>query len=725
MAANDELPPLPTITPQKIKRLIVLLASTNSMPEARDFRTKFEESKKIAHHYDKMRNFHGEFRGVFTPYIMSIEYLLHDPRVKKVHAAYYPYLSDAKRLEDACAALFIETDVMNDLDKGRLFAPEVQKKIETLAQEQQTPETEKKIEDVVKDALEKKKAEKKKTDYGSLPKKAVPDEKKEEAKSSLPKIEIPPSSLVLPPVKPTNTWRFRAKLVGSRVAPHVRNISKKVSHGAYMIYKKHPVTARAAIGAAIGGIASTAFGWPGSPITGFIAGVAAPYIAKRAFEIISPPPRPEPEEDEFEYEEPDYAQGASRAGGFSMPQDSGGQGYLQGAARPGGFSPSFNSGIAQGAARPSRAMGNNFKNLQRAAGAARNFRSAVTVGRGFALLLNPYIGIPVLIIFIILLFFLLFVILPVNSLFPPGQPTLTNSPENATSQVKLIKSGPSSVNNEAKIVYTITVRNEGTSPASAEVSDAIPADTTYVASNPEAKIENNTAKWALSSMPAGQSQVLTLEVQTVKNDFWAINEAIAKVLSFGFSGGGGGPISVAEGEQDKLVAETVKGQQRNVQILGDEELFVQTVMRNGASQGMVQKEQYLRQIYQASARNNLNPLILLATWGTETGFKVELSNKAFSCPVGVSSDFSRQADCGAKTYTYWMDIFDKKNVDGKLGMDEVLDSAGTQKTGKVCMYYDSLLYSMEWYGPLCHFKDDNANYRPNLVQFYKLFGGFN
>lgn len=718
MAANDELPPLPSITPQKIKRLIVLLASTNAMPEARDFRTKFEESKKIAHQYDKMRNFHGEFRGVFTPYIMSIEYLLHDPRVKKVHAAYYPYLSDAKRLEDACAALFIETDVMNDLDKGRLFAPEVQKKIETIAQEQQTPQTEKKIEEVIKEALEKKKVEKKKIDFGGSYKPV--EEKKEEVKPEAQKIVIPPSTLVLPPAKPSNTWIFRAKLAASKFAP-LKKIGKVISHQGKMLYTKHPVTAKYAISSAIGGIASTVMGWPGMPVTGFIAGIAAPYFAKKAFEIISPPPRPEPEEEEYEYEEPTYAQGAARPGGFSMPQDSGGQGYSQGAARPGGFSSSFNPGVAQGAARPSRTMGNSFKNLQRAAGAARNLRSAVTAVRGFAILLNPYIGIPVL---IILLFFLIFVILPVDSLFPPGQPTLTSSPVGTTSQVKLIKSGPSAVNNGEKIVYTITVRNEGTSPASADVSDAIPVGTKYVESSPGAKIENNTAKWSLPSIPAGQSQTISLTVQPEKNDFWAINEAIAKVLSFGFSSGGG-PISVAEGEQDKLVAETIKGQQRNVQILGDEESFVQTVMRNGASQGMGAKEQFLRQTYQASAKNNLNPLILLATWGTETGFKVELSAKAFSCPVGVSSDFSRQADCGAKTYTYWMDIFDKKNVDGKLGIDEVTDHAGTQKTGKVCMYFDSLLYSMEWYGPLCHFKDDNINYRPNLVQFYKLFGGFN
>src|ERR1700741_3964195 len=99
---------------------------------------------------------------------------------------------------------------------------------------------------------------------------------------------------------------------------------------------------------------------------------------------------------------------------------------------------------------------------------------------------------------------------------------------------------------------------------------------------------------------------------------------------------------------------------------------------------------------------------MLSTLGTETRFQLGLINKALSCPKGVASSFEAQVDCSARlAYDYWMRVFERDNKNGELGIPEVLDEASTIKTGKICMYADSLLYAMEWYEPLCHYKDHN------------------
>jgi hypothetical protein len=199
-------------------------------------------------------------------------------------------------------------------------------------------------------------------------------------------------------------------------------------------------------------------------------------------------------------------------------------------------------------------------------------------------------------------------------------------------------------------------------------------------------------------------------------------------MGSGFAGGNtqGPNMPVDYKTQDALVAATVKGQERNVQILGNRESFIQTVVANGKSEGMERKQVELGKIYDASEKHNVNPLIVLATWGTETGFAT--SGTAFSCSdtgdATLVTDFDRQVNCAARTYAKYMNIFNENNVDGKLGIDVCANISCSVKTGEVCIYDNQLLYSMDMYGPVCHFHHGNENYRPNFVKFYNKFGGF-
>lgn len=294
------------------------------------------------------------------------------------------------------------------------------------------------------------------------------------------------------------------------------------------------------------------------------------------------------------------------------------------------------------------------------------------------------------------------------------------------------------VANGTNITYTLTVTFKGTGSADIIVTDPIPANTDYVSSGASTTLERgndfvsgnfkgvregNNVVWRLKDIPANLPQTLTLTLKPKEKDIWVVNEASWNLNKASPGGAGGTTLSPAEAEQqDRELQGVIGGQGRNVNILGDEETFTQTVIKNGSKLGVTpDKEQFVRVIYRAAVKNRVNPLIVLGTWGTEVGFSTASLATAFSCPVGVVSSFERQANCAAETYSNWMKAFEDKNQGGTLGIDEVRKDGS--KKGKVCTYNDPIIYAFDWYGPICHYYHQNENYRPNMIKFYKTFLG--
>lgn len=307
-------------------------------------------------------------------------------------------------------------------------------------------------------------------------------------------------------------------------------------------------------------------------------------------------------------------------------------------------------------------------------------------------------------------------------------------------EVDLQKSGPTEAENGKQIDYQILVNFKGSCVADVTVTDQVPANTKFLKADSSYKILGgfdtmnvgsagkligNAVTWELKAMTTGQTATLTLSVEPTKEDAWVVNEASYNARfqggTQGGTTGGRGGSSPPEGaqEQDKQLQAVVGGQGRNVAIIGDENAFMSQVIANGAKLGLnATKESYIRMIYQAAQKWNINPLIILGTWGTETGFRPDLADKAFSCPVRVSSSFEAQVDCSARIYNKWMSKFEAENKNGVLPIEAV----GNRK-GAVCEYNDPLIYAMDWYGPICHASDNNVNYRPNMLKYYKAILG--
>lgn len=317
--------------------------------------------------------------------------------------------------------------------------------------------------------------------------------------------------------------------------------------------------------------------------------------------------------------------------------------------------------------------------------------------------------------------------------------------------------GGDAVNNGDKIEFVIIVKYDlacrTRTLKQVEVTDSIPAGLEYVKDSARSGFYNTTQPgaqgvyndssrtltWTFEDFPMSNPVYIFFTVEPTQKtdgswsvqDTWVINEASVRYTGSGGSliggsaggnttGPGGTPVDYKA--QDALVAATVKGQERNTHILGDRTSFIETVARNGLSERMDQKKDQLGKIYDASDKYGINPLIVLATWGTETGFAT--SGTALSCSdtpdPTVSTGFDQQVYCSARTFAKFMDDFNA----GKTTIDVCADKYCRVKTGEVCTYDNQLLYSMDWYGPICHFHDGNENYRPNFVKFYNKFGGF-
>lgn len=324
----------------------------------------------------------------------------------------------------------------------------------------------------------------------------------------------------------------------------------------------------------------------------------------------------------------------------------------------------------------------------------------------------------IIIILLVILLITLSVVF-ILGLFNPFQDTAQNS------QLKIEKtSSKSVVANDEQIDYILKVINQGSSPISSEVSDTIPGGTEYVQ---DSATDNPTIDrdpsgkplrltWRIDGLGAGGIKQLSFSVQPQRQDFWVVNEAEGKITSLSQtgssttpSGSQTDPSSVA-GVNDFNTL--MKGQGRNTFVMGDENSFVAKAVANAPSL-LTGKEDYLRIVYQRATALNVNPLAILVHWGTETGFRVDLQAKAFSCPVRVSSSFGEQAACSSKTFNTWMKVFEEKNTNGQY-FDPKYPN---------CVYDDPFIFAAEMYGPTCRVYDGNENYLKNFVKFYKQILG--
>ncbi|MBI2022339.1 DUF11 domain-containing protein [Candidatus Daviesbacteria bacterium] len=277
-----------------------------------------------------------------------------------------------------------------------------------------------------------------------------------------------------------------------------------------------------------------------------------------------------------------------------------------------------------------------------------------------------------------------------------------------------------SVENGQKIDYLILVKNNNPSKADSQLSDVIPKDTEYIAGSATGgpvEEKNQSGKviklvWQLKEFQPGETRQFTFSVIPLKKDTWIENQAEGKVASLvGLPAPPGGkqvdPQSVS-GINDFNTL--MRGQGRNIAVLGSEDEFVSKVSNNG-SQYVTGKEEYLRKVYKKAVSRNVNPLAVLVHWGTETGFSLDLQNKAFSCPVGVATSFDEQVSCSSNTFDNWMRYFEQNNTDGKLALNDK------------CIYDDPYIFATEKYGPTCVVYDGNDHYLSNFVKFYKQFLG--
>lgn len=656
MAASNAHETPPPLNPRKIKRLIERLSFDNQ------FRTHFEEVVQQNRSYDRIRNIDPEFPGPFTPYYLSLQYLLHDPRLEKLYEQHYKSLSNPQILEYVCAELAKQEHMMGELDKGILFEREDQEALQSIiTPSPESQNEEQKIEEVLKKTVKKKEEEKEQkvtssTSGGGTNAKIKPTIPISAQGAARPSSTAVPSPFSAPhqenvtvaksavaPIenKSHNPLSFRIKQINYTIAPILRNVGKKIGSAGAIFYKKHPITSMAALGSAVGGIVSTIAGWPGSPVSGMAIGALAPAFIRQAMRIVSPPPQAESEEnDNFEID--GSREGGADGGGaeenshFSLPS--------QGMSRPGGFSV------------PGRPLLNRVRNLRRGAQLLRGARTAATLARVAPLMANPIFWIVVGVLILLLIIFLL-IILPTTSLLPPfGDNAGTAT---GASNLRITKSGPLSAekyNSGDRISFTISVTYTGSGVGSAEVVDTLPEKTNYVTANPPGTVEGNKVKWSLTNLSPNTTQTISLEVQTTAEitDSWVVNTVTGSARGGSSSAPGGScPSAEAIAANKKSPEEcqylkpafdihdtNISAEQINTYVSKYAPRFVQAGVGNEAE--FRRRVDYM---IQKSQQVGLNPIIVLGFWKTESGFSTAGNRAQHGCLAKWVNSFESSVNC--------------------------------------------------------------------------------
>lgn len=297
------------------------------------------------------------------------------------------------------------------------------------------------------------------------------------------------------------------------------------------------------------------------------------------------------------------------------------------------------------------------------------------------------------------------------------------SGEFVTIPLTLNKTGPTSAKAGDTLTYTISVEYAG-AYNDITVVDTIPAGTTFMSSNNKVSCDNGPCNAASKSViwkaqennissPVATTYTVVLRA-TVDNK-WIVNIANGTAVAAATGDtGGGDPTS---NDFVKLMT----GQGRNVTVLGDENNFVSTIMKNTKGKlNVAGKEAQLRQLYRAAIQNNINPVILFAMWGVETGWST--TGRSFGCGVtsGVGSGFATQLACIVKAERPGLNglmlEFTKRQKEAGGGPIKHPDS---RYAGNCPAFTDPFIYAYELYTPVCAINDGNSNARANFVNYYK------
>lgn len=383
-------------------------------------------------------------------------------------------------------------------------------------------------------------------------------------------------------------------------------------------------------------------------------------------------------------------------------------------------------GAAEGAAGAEAAAGGAEAALAGAEGAAAGAEGAVAATGGLAAFFASPIGwiVIVVVLFIVLLIIILAVIsqLGGNGQSQPVQPTTIPG-------LSMQLSGPDSVANGQDISYTLTASYTGSSDIIFE--DVVPTNATLVSASGTFTQKTDSGgkvasiMWSLkdtipqttgiaagASSSASQAYTFTLTLHPEQNDVLVKNKILARIAS------GIGPVLPNPNSTD--FDSLMRGQGRNVNVLGDETSFVQRILASGEKR-IQAYENLIRQAYREAVAQNVNPLILIALWGEESGYDTTGRYAAMGCDprqaYGTGKDFSSQLGCAVRTWNTRMTEYNTKAA--KEGVPVKLES----KVGKTCQYDDEFLYAAEIYGPTCVIYDQNDYFHRNFYLHYKKLLG--
>jgi len=293
-------------------------------------------------------------------------------------------------------------------------------------------------------------------------------------------------------------------------------------------------------------------------------------------------------------------------------------------------------------------------------------------------------------------------------------------------KLTLTKTGPNQAVNGQTLDYQINVAYPG-SAQDIIVTDPIPIGTDFVSAVPSAIFDptTRTATWDLKNIVPLQSGLMTnvsttlaITLKSTADTKWLVNQAQGTVfgeVKDNTNGGGGGAPCGASDTSTNDFNQLMTGQGRCIGILGDENSFVNAVIKNaGAKYRVIGKEPQIHKLYQVAVAKNINPLITLTQWGVESTWSLSGASLGCAVHVGAPQGFDAQVVCGVNNLDHLMMEY---TIKAQKGIPVSLDFKSS------CKYSDEFIYGYERYTPVCAVNDGNANARSVFVKIYKGFLG--
>lgn len=328
------------------------------------------------------------------------------------------------------------------------------------------------------------------------------------------------------------------------------------------------------------------------------------------------------------------------------------------------------------------------------------------------LLREPHVALIVLGILLIIVIFFVVVFLIMNA--------ARAAQENADEGPKLTlqKTGPTTAKAGDILTYTISASYPGTY-SELTLVDTIPAGTQFVDVQAGQKATynpaNRTVTWKASENNASNSAQpvsFTLRLRATVDSSWIVN-----VLNGTAIGSGGTAIGGAPDLNQTTFKGLLTGQGRNTTILGDENKFVETVVKNApGGSNLSTKQDQVKQIYRAAVAQKVNPLLILSIWGVESGWNTGSGN-VFGCTFADDKTWAGQLKCVVNTANKRMAEFEKSAATKKPVLLPI------EPQPAQCTYTDPFMYAFERMTPVCSMDDGNICARQNFVSYFKTYMG--